>query len=120
MIHPRKTRRQAKAEQRFVAAVAVFISDLGARPDSFYDYALDTPAGILHVSVHETWVATRFADVALGQAFTASCGSSCNPYSGKWNFHFPSGIDPERAVADLRFWFERLTNWNPEEETPNA
>ncbi|MDY0170386.1 MAG: hypothetical protein RBS80_27825 [Thermoguttaceae bacterium] len=106
-------RRKPKRQQRFVEVVTEFFTRLGARPGSFYDYALDTPAGMLHLSVYDTWVATRFDDVAMGRAFTASCGSSCNPYSGKWNFHFGSGLDPELVVADLRFWFDHLMNWKP-------
>lgn len=113
MIVRRKSQRQLKAERRFVEAVTEFFTDLGARPGSFYDHALDTPAGLLHVSIHGNWIATRFDDLTLGKAFTASCDSSCNPYSGKWNFHFPSGYNPELAVAELRFWFDKLMSWRP-------
>jgi hypothetical protein len=52
---------------------------------------LDTPAGLLRLSVYDDWVATRFDDVALGKAFTATCGRTCNPFTGKWNFHYYNG-----------------------------
>ena len=113
MIVRRKSRRQLKSERRFVEAVTEFFTTLGARPGSFYDFELSTPAGLLHLSVHGTWVATRFDDVAEGRAFTESCGSSCNPYSGKWNFHFPDSLHPDAAIADLRYWFGLLMNWEP-------
>jgi len=113
MIVRKKSKRRLKTERRFVEAVTGFFTSLGARPGSFYDFELDTPAGLLNFSVHETWVATRFDDVAQGRAFTESCGSSCNPYSGKWNFHFGNGLDPKLAIADLRYWFGLLIDWKP-------
>ncbi|MDY0166632.1 MAG: hypothetical protein RBS80_08820 [Thermoguttaceae bacterium] len=107
------SRRQSKAERRFIEAVTQFVLSLGGRPGSFYDYELDTPAGLLNVSVHDNWVATRFDDVAMGRAFSEAYDRACNPYSGKWNFHFPSGYTPELAVAELRFWFDKLMSWRP-------
>ena len=111
----RKSKRLAKAEERFKAAVTDFILSLGARPGRFYDYEMDTPAGLLHISVHETWIATRFDDVARGKAFTASCGCSCNVYSGKWNFHFGDGtaesLRPDRVLPQLRYYFDCLMTW---------
>lgn len=113
MIRRMKTKRQQKAEQRFVEAVTEFVMGLGARPGTFYDYALDTPAGLLHVSVHEGWVATRFDDVALGTKFTQSCGRSSNPYSGKWNFHYADSVGINVVLTDLGYWFGLLMAWEP-------
>jgi len=114
-----KSKRQVKAEERFKTAVTEFIVNLGARPGSFYDYELDTPAGLLHLSVHDTWLATRFDDVAKGKAFTTTCGLACNPYSGKWNFHLSDGgtevLHPDRVLPHLRFYFERLMAWEVED-----
>jgi len=115
MIVRRKSQRRLKVEQRFNEAVAEFFTGLGARPGSFYDQELQTPAGLLHVSIHDTWVATRFDDVPQGRAFSESCGRPCNPYSGKWNHHYPDCLHPDVVIADLRFWFDRLMNWTPEE-----
>ena len=114
---PRRARskRLFKAEERFVTAVTDFIVELGARPGRFYDFEMDTPAGLLHISVHETWLATRFDDVAMGRAFTATCGTSSNPYSGKWNFHFGDGsadsLDPKRVLPQLKYYFGCLMAW---------
>lgn len=111
MILRRKSKRRLKTERRFVEAVTQCVLSLGARPGSFYDHALDTPAGLLNVSVHDNWVATRFDDVAMGRAFSEAYDRACNPYSGKWNFHFPDSLHPDAAIADLRYWFGLLMNW---------
>lgn len=113
MIRRIKTKRQLKAEQRFKTAVTEFVVGLGARPGTFYDHALDTPAGVLHVSVYKLWLACRFEDVALGTRFTESCGRSSNPYSGKWNFHYTDSVGPEVVLADLGYWFGLLMEWEP-------
>jgi len=105
-----------KAQQRFKEAVTKLLESYGARTGRFYDLKLDTPAGLLHISVNETWVATRFDDVALGRAFTDSCGRPCNPYSGKWNFHYSESLNPEIVVADLQFWFDKLMTWKRQDE----
>jgi len=106
-----KSKRQLKAEQRFVEAVTDFVVGVGARPGTFYDYELDTPAGLLHLSVHDGWVATRFDDVALGNKFSESCGRSSNPYSGKWNSHYADMVDVKVILADLGYWFGLLMAW---------
>jgi len=114
---PRRARskRLFKAEERFTAAVIEYITDIGARPGRFYDFEMDTPAGLLHMSVHNTWLATRFDDVALGTAFTKTCGSSCNRFSGKWNHHFSNGtaesLHPDRVLPQLRYYFKSLMDW---------
>ena len=113
MIRRMKSKRQMKAEQRFVEAVTEFVVGLGARPGTFYDYALDTPAGLLHVTVYEHWLACRFDDVDQGRAFTESCGRSSNPYSGKWNFHYADSVGINVILADLRYWFGLLMAWEP-------
>ena len=111
------TKPSLKARERFAEAVTKLLESLGVRPGRFCDYELDTPAGLLQISVHSNWVATRFDDVALGRAFTESCGRCCNPCSGKWNFHYFESLDPEVVVADLRYWFGLLISWQPEEAT---
>lgn len=113
MIRRMKTKRQHKAGQQFHEAVTGFVVDLGARPGSFYDYALDTPGGLLHVSVHDGWVVTRFEDVDQGTRFSESCGRSSNPYSGKWNFHYADTVSVKVVLADLRYWFGLLIEWEP-------
>ena len=51
---PRRiTKRLQKAQQRFNATVTAYIVSLGARPGRWYDFEVDTPAGLLHVSVHD-------------------------------------------------------------------
>ncbi len=110
-----KSKRLLNAQEKFKAAVTTYILSVGARPGTFYDYVLETPAGLLHVTVYGDWVATRFDDVARGRAFTATCGHSCNPYSGKWNFHYGDGtagsLDPNRILPHIDYFFDRLLHW---------
>jgi len=107
----------AKAQDKFKAAVTEYIVGLGARPGRFYDHELDTPAGLLHLSVHDDWLATRFEDVRRGTAFTKTCGCPSNPFSGKWNFHFsptsPDALAPEAVLPQLTYYFDALMQWEP-------
>ncbi len=48
----RKTKRLLQLEERFQAGVAAYLETLGARPARSYKLELDTPAGLLHVSVY--------------------------------------------------------------------
>lgn len=115
----RKTKRLLKLEERFKKLITEYFVALGAQPGHFYDYELDTPAGLLHLTIYEDWVATRFDDVARGVAFTSKVGNGnvCNKYSGKWNFHYPEGTTPEAAMPSLGFWFERLMKWKGHSRT---
>lgn len=107
----------AKAQDKFKAAVTSYIVELGARPGGFYDYELDTPAGLLHLSVYDDWLATCFDDVARATAFTKTCRCPSNPYSGKWNFHFGSSsaesLAPEAVLPHLAYYFDALMRWEP-------
>jgi hypothetical protein len=115
MPRRQKSKSLLKAEQKFKSAITNFIIGLGARPGRFYEYELDTPAGLLHVTVYDNWLATRFDDVARGTAFTKTCGYSSNPYSGKCNFHFSDAmagsLHPDRVIPQLDYWFDRLLHW---------
>jgi hypothetical protein len=51
------TKRLQKAQAQFKAAVTEYLVGLGAQPGRFYDYKLDTPAGVLHMTVYEDWLA---------------------------------------------------------------
>ena len=117
MLGRRKTKRLLKAEEEFKACVTNYIVGLGARPGHFYNFELDTPAGLLHLSVYDDWLATRFDVPALGTAFTKTCGQSSNPYSGKWNFHFGDGtagsLAPEVVMPYLDDLFDLLMPWEP-------
>jgi hypothetical protein len=111
----RISKRLAKAQERFKSAVTEYLMSKGAKPGGFYDYALDTPAGPLHLSVYENWIATRFDDVAAGRAFSEACGRPCNPFSGKWNFHFADeSLDPAGVLAYFGFFLDRLLGWKVE------
>ena len=110
--HPK---RLAKAKAQFKAAVTTYLDSIGARPSHFYELELDTPAGLLQLTVYDDWVAGRFEDVNLAAALTKTIGRSCNPYSGKWNFHYYDGtiasLNPDAVILDLSFYIDWLLNW---------
>jgi hypothetical protein len=76
---------------------------------------LNTPAGLLHLTVYDDWLATRFDDVGRGTAFTKTCGYSSNPFSGKWNFHFGDGTEgslhPDKVIPQIDYYLDRLLHW---------
>ena len=105
----------AKAEERFKNAVTTYFVGLGVRPGRFYDYELDTPAGLLHISINGCWVATRFDDPKRGSVVTEAIGVRCNPYSGKWNHWYGLGtidsLDPDTVIPNLAYYFDKLLAW---------
>jgi hypothetical protein len=113
MSRRQKSKHALKQEARFKAVVTAYLASLGARPGRFYDHQLTTPAGLMHVSIYGNWIACRYEDVAQGRAFTKSCGRACNPYSGKWNFHYgpAESFHPDQALADFCYHLDRLMNW---------
>ena len=121
MLCRRKSQKLQKAEAKLKAAVTKYLTDLGVRPGRWYHFELDTPAGLLHVSVFENWVATRFEDVKRGTEFTHTCNHFSNPYSGKWNFHFGDGtaasLAPETVLSELDDYFDLLLHWQPNGST---
>lgn len=107
----RKTKRPTKAARAAVIVARAKARDevhaalmrWGAKPkpeDTFgYDYTLDTPLGVLHVSIEKDtifgapkthitealWIFTRWDDVERAKA--ANLAGDLNPFSGKWNFY---------------------------------
>ncbi len=116
MSFRQKSKHLPKLQERFVAQVLAYLATKGAQPSRFYQLELQTPAGLLLLSIHESWIACRFEDVRLGRLFTACCGRHCNPYSGKWNFHYATDetLDPAMALADFRYYLDQLLGWRAE------
>lgn len=81
--------RAARKSKRFVfkEALVAMLLRLGARPsERFYDYVIDTRAGLLYLSAYDDWLAARFEDVEKArQVVKTGC---LNRFSGKWNWHF--------------------------------
>ena len=109
------TKRLARAHAAFKQAVTKYIVSKGARRvDQLYDYEIDTPAGLLGISVWDDAIMTRFSDVDRGKSFTSTVGLPCNPFSGKWNFHFandPTSLEPNAVLAHFGLYLERLLAW---------
>ena len=97
----------------FQVAIERIVDRLGCVPDPSYGRRLETIAGPLHISPYDTWVATRFEDVARAKSLISQ--GTLNPYSGKWNWHFsPSELKDPQACA--RVIFHALTGVLPDHE----
>ena len=64
-------------------------------------YELGTKLGLLYLSPCDGAIRTCFEDVPPA----APCGTSLNPYSGKWNFE---GLDDDSLVGRAIYWIERI------------
>jgi len=89
----------------FKQRVCGFLKSVGASPsDGAYEWKLNTPIGELGVSLWDNAIMCRFADVEQGSAFTRQfTAQSCNPYSGKWNWHFEDDADTLNGNCELQF-----------------
>jgi hypothetical protein len=72
----------------------------------FYQYTLNTPVGVLHVSCSEGNIGSIFT--RFDQPQRARTKTNCNPNSGKWNFHFGKGYRAERAFREFKNAIEGL------------
>src|SRR5690242_9636517 len=86
----RITKNLLAARAVFKQRVCGFLRTVGASPcDGAYDWKINTPIGELGVSVWDNAIVCRFAEVEKGTEFTRKLTAQpCNPYSGKWNWHF--------------------------------
>lgn len=123
---PRRPNAKAllKAQGRFKSALTEYVFSKGARPSKSYDYEVATPAGPLLISIYGNWIACRFDNVELGRLASASTGQCCNPYSGKWNFHFCDGsvssLEPQAAIALFGSYLDDVLTWQPCETPTEA
>lgn len=101
------TKKLRAAHATFKKRVCDFLNAVGAvQSDECYEWKLTTPCGDLDISVWDAAIMCRFADVERGTDFTRKFTSqSCNPYSGKWNWHFDD--DPDELSGDCESQFVR-------------
>ena len=100
-----------KERQRFVKKAIALLLSLGARQDDGepYRFTLETKAGCLRLHPDEHRITglgtvfTRFDDPQAARQLV-----ECNPYSGKWNFHFFDGWTVETALADLTYRLRKV------------
>jgi hypothetical protein len=99
-----KTKKLQKAEAMADKALVQMLQEFGAQQnlDAMYDWELDTPVGKLGCTVRNGELFCRFDNPEAAALVT-----SCNPYSGKWNFHY-TGKDPMVAVVEARQKISRL------------
>jgi hypothetical protein len=97
--------------QRFLRKAAELLLSLGAKQSGSetYRFTLETKAGLLHLHPDENQtggpgtVFTRFDDPTAARRLV-----DCNPFSGKWNFHYFDGWDVETAITDLACWLNKV------------
>lgn len=88
-----------------------------------HEYEVNTPAGILRVSMHgyAPTVFQQFEDVDRARKFAGNFGDMFNTYSGKWNFHWGCDHKPEE-VRDPEFvtWWSVMFEWLMRQESVPA
>ena len=95
-----------RQRQQFIAQVTALLLGLGAESLD-YEFVLHTRAGRLKLHPTENMakglgtVFTRFDDPQAARQLVA-----CNPFSGKWNFHFFNGWTVEGAIRNSPFNYE--------------
>lgn len=110
--------RKKKISELYRERIRAILTRMGAIPykrgtGGLYEWTIPvTIYGPLHVAVHEgstdvfcqgsTDVFCRFEYPEL-----ASRGLDCNPFTGKWNFHFDDSFDAKECEAAVE---ERLDN----------
>jgi hypothetical protein len=95
-------RRKTIKAKRIEDALKACLPGLQPRGDGLcYGYELDTQLGKLLISPCDGAIRTRFDEVPLA----APCGTSLNPYSGKWNFE---GLDDDADVGRAIYWIGRI------------
>ena len=101
----RITKKLLAARAAFKTRVSDFLKTLGAaKSDRLYEWTLATPFGELNVSLWDNAIMCRFIEVEQATAFTRRFTSqSCNPYSGKWNWHFYDDADTLNGTCEAQF-----------------
>jgi hypothetical protein len=95
-------RKTIKAKRIEDALKACLPGLLPRESGAIYGFELDTKLGKLYLSPCDGAIRTRFEDVPVA----APCGTSLNPYSGKWNFE---GLDDDSEVGRAIYWIERIS-----------
>ena len=101
----RITKKLLAARAAFKQRVCEFLQAVGAdESDGLEVWKLTTPAGELNISVWDAATMCRFADVEKGTTFTRQfTAQSCNPFSGKWNWHFDDDADTLSGNCESQF-----------------
>lgn len=75
-----------KNREEFQRLCGEMLLALGAVPGTYRSHRLETVAGGLECTPYENWLACCFDDPKRASNFAS--GTSLNPHSGKWNWHF--------------------------------
>lgn len=108
---PRRiTKKLIAARSNFQNRVSNFIRAIGGvEHDGLYRFKLDTPIGEMGISVWDLAIMCRFWNVVKASEFTRRHTSqSCNPHSGKWNWHFSDDATTLNANCEAE-WVRYMT-----------
>jgi Protein of unknown function (DUF5661) len=114
---PTKKQKLAAANA-FIAEVQKGVERLGGRKvragrsgdmPSGNEYEIDTRFGLLRVLPYDTWVHTKFEEPDRAKAALMYV----NPYSGKWNHHYPTLAGKAEADSFLRQLASVVSRANP-------
>ncbi len=101
----RITKKLLAARAAFKNRVSNFVKAIGAvECDGTYRFKVDTPIGLMQISLWDSAIMCRFDDVEQATPYTRRHTSqSCNPYSGKWNWHFDDNADTLNSQCERGF-----------------
>ena len=87
--------------EKFKSIIEKWLADNAIKTDNHYPWILNTDYGPLHISIDQPEkrakilaVYSRFDDPKQASDFV-----NCNPYSGKWNFHYFSSAGTAKQLA---------------------
>jgi hypothetical protein len=105
----RLTKAGIAAEDRFKKLVDAYLATIGTK-STYYEWAVETRAGMLSLTAYGHWIACRFEDVERAKVFGLGY---LNPHSGKWNHHYEIGA----GEAELEDFKRQLGRLLPPKET---
>lgn len=111
----RNSKAQQKREAKFLADLQAYFVLAGAtEPESCGKQVMQTPLGPLDIRVFDDWVHTCFVAVKAAHPWTVRhARMECNPYSGKWNFHFWNNETPDVAISHIGHYIGKLLAYQP-------
>lgn len=99
------TKAQRTAHAKFVREFKALVESVGVArdEDALYEYSIQTNVGVYHFNVDTLLDGYCTVFGRFDEPSRAKTRVDCNPFSGKWNFHF--GIlntEPEAVTAAQR------------------
>jgi len=95
--------------QKFIKKYNSLINVIGAEKSNFYDWQINTRLGVFLFSIHHKSDEKRVKVYSIFGRFDEENKAreefDCNPYNGKYNFHY---INFDDCIANFKWFLERL------------